>query len=197
MAGPERLVVLVNELTVRGRLRLQKYGFIAAHLCRDDLLDLDFYHDWEPYHYGPYSRDLAEDVRFCVDANILDEAQQTTPDGHTIYVYALKPEGRKILRTLVRDNGSVIKELYDKLARLNKRNLQDLLRDAYNAYPKYTTNSLIKNGLLESAASDADDYEKFNPEIEETLNAIDSGTYVAKTYAPAEYKKHVKRILEE
>lgn len=197
MTGPERVVVLVNELTVRGRLRLQKYGFIAAHLYKNDLQNLDFYHDWVPYHYGPYSHDLAEDVQTCVDANILDEMRQTTQDGHTLYVYALKPKGRKILRELSSENGSVIKDLYNKFVRLNKKRLQDLLKDVYDAYSKYTTNSLIKNGLFKSDADNVDDYERFVPEIEETLKSIESGTYVAETYTPDEFLKYMKKVFEE
>ena len=166
MAGPERLVVLVNDLTVRGRLRLQKYGFIAARLYKDGLRGLDFYRDWEPYHHGPYSRDMAEDVQLCVDANILGEERQATQDGRTIHVYSLKSRGRKILRAMAGENGSAAKKLHDKFARLDKNNLQDLLKGACEAHPVCETNGMVKNGTFEGAATDADDYERFNPEIE-------------------------------
>ena len=197
MARPERLVVLVNDLTVRGRLRLQKYGFIAAHLYGNDLLGLDFYRDWKPYHHGPYSHDLADDVQFCVDAGILDEARQTTQDGRTIHVYALRPKGRKILRNLASESGSVARDLCGKLARLDERELQGLLRDAYDAHPQYAASCAIGGGFSDGAATDADDYDRFNPEIEKTLKSIDSGTYAAKRYTPDKYMEHIGKIFEK
>ena len=197
MAGPERVAVLVNELTVRGRLRLQKHGFIAAHLYKDDLRNLDFYRDWRPYDCGPYSLDLAEDVQSCVDANILDEVRQTTQDGRAIYAYALTPKGRKILRGLARENGSTIKRLYDKFAHPSKRDLEDLLKNAYDASPKYATDGLIQNGLFEGDAANADDYERFVPEIEEAFKAIEPGTCVANSYTPAECLEYMRKVWEE
>lgn len=197
MAGPERVVVLVNDLTIRGSLRLQKYGFVAARLYGDDLSGLGFYRDWMTYDCGPYSRDLAEDVQFCVGANILGEERQTTQDGHAIRVYSLKPEGRRILRALAAENGSVIKELHGKLARLDNKSLRAMLKDAYESHPEHAANGLIRNSLPEGDATDADDYEEFVPEIEKTLESIDSGAYVAKRYTPGEYRKYIKRVLEE
>lgn len=54
-----------------------------------------------------------------------------------------------------------------------------------------------RSGRATADGATGGDYERFNPEIEETLKAIDSGTYVGKTCTPAEYKKYVKMVLEE
>ena len=196
MEGLERTIVLVNDLAVRGRLRLQKYGFIAAHLYKKDLQCLDFYRDWKALRDGPYSYELAEDLRSCIDAGIIDEALQTTPGGNTIYVYTLKPKGRRILCELTKSGGPLKIDLYKKFVNLDRRGMNALLKDVYKAYPEYTENRGIKNSDPESVDASADRNEKFNPEIECILESIDSGTYVGEKHTIDEYIKYVKKVLK-
>lgn len=200
MAGLERVVVLVNSLTVHGRTRLQKYGFLASQLYRDDLERLDFYQDWEPHHYGPYSRTLDQDVRQCIKDGILDESSEAASDGNMYYVYALRPKGHAMLRKLTLDYESLIKSLHAKFTDFNKKPWPSLLKDIYEAYPKYTTNSLIKGevvGAGDGANGDYDYEPNLNPEIERAIDDIESGRSKSKVYTIDEYIKHVEKVLEE
>lgn len=201
MAGVERVVVLVNSLTVHGKTRLQKYGFLASKLYQSDLERLDFYQDWRPHHYGPYSRSLDLDMRQCVKDNILDEANGLESGGNAYHVYTLKPKGHAMLRKLALEHESVIKTLHAKFLDFNKKPWQSLLKDIYEAYPEYTVNSLIKDDVMGVSCDDDDDdcdYEpNLDPEIERDIRDIRLGRFGGKTYTIDEYIKHVQKVLEE
>lgn len=194
MAGLERAVVLVNDLAVRGRLRLHKYGFIAAHPYKKDLECLGFYRDWKARGDGPYSRGLAEDLGSCVEAGIIDEARRTTPGGSTIYVYTLRPKGRRMLRRLAKGGEPLKADLHKRFAGLDRKGMSALLKDACKAHPEYAADGGAKGGAPKGAGADADGRERFNPEIEAILQSIDSGTFVGKEYTIDEYIKYVKAM---
>ncbi len=196
MAGLERAVVLVNDLAVRGRSRLQKYGFIAAHLYKKDLECLSFYCDWKARRDGPFSRGLAEDLRSCVEEGIISEAPQMTPGGSTIYIYTLKPKGRKMLRRLTEGGGPLKVDLHERFASLDRKGMTALLKDAYSAHPEYAADVGAKGGAPKGADADAGGRKRFNPEIEDILRSIDSGTFVGNEYTIDEYIKYVKKVLE-
>ncbi len=75
-----------------------------------------------------------------------------------------------------------------------------ILRDIYESYPKYTTNSKIKEEVL----NHTDDfmYEKFenedlSPEIAEKVELAQSGRIKGKKYTPSEYLQHIDEILKD
>lgn len=186
--------MLVNDLAVRGRLRLQKYGFIAAHLYKKDLECLGFYRDWKARRDGPYSRGLAEDLRSCVEAGIIDEARRATLGGSTIYVYTLSPKGRRMLRRLAKGGEPLKADLHKRLASLDRKGMTALLKDAYSAHPEYAADGGAKGGAPEGAGSGAGGCERFNPEIEGILQSIDSGTFEGKECTIDEYIKYAKAM---
>lgn len=63
--------------------------------------------------------------------------------------------------------------------------------------PVRAARDAIEGGAAGDDAAGAEDYERFVPEIEETLKAIESGTYVAKSYTPDEYLEYLRKIWEE
>ena len=191
---------MVNHLSVHGRTCLQKYAFLASELYRHDLDSLDFYRDWKPHNYGPYSRSLDLDVRQCVRDGILDETDGLESDGHVYYVYTLKPKGLAMLRKLALEHEPLIKTLHAKFSDFNKKPWKSLLKDIYEAYPGYTTNSLIKDEVVgtSNGADDDTEYEpNLNPEIERALEDIELGRFGGTTYTIEEYIKHVQKVFEE
>lgn len=200
MAGVERVVVLVNSLTVHGRTRLQKYGFLASKLYGGDLERLGFYSDWRPNEYGPYSSSLDLDVRQCVRDGIVDEADGPEPGGTAYHVYALRPKGLAMLRRLALEHGPIIEALSARLSDFNRKPWQTLLGDMCRAYPEYTVNNLIKDELAGISDGDDGDYEyepNLNPEIARALVDIELGRFGGTTYTAEEYIAHVRKLLEE
>lgn len=200
MAGAERVVVLVGSLSVHGRTRLQKYGFLASKLHRSDLECLGFYRDWRPHEHGPYSRGLDLDVRRCVRDGILDEAAGPGSGGTAYHVYALKPKGLAMLRKLALEHGPIVEALRARISEFDKKPWLTLLRDICKDHPEYTVNNLIRDEMAGVSDGDGDDYEyepNLNPEIARDLVDINMGRFGGTTYTAEEYIRHVEKLLEE
>jgi len=200
LAGLDRVILLVNDMTIKGSTRVQKYGFLTSQLFSNELSGMDFYNDWEPYSYGPHSQQLSYDLRECVKQNLIDEQVETTVNGKEMHVYSLKIKGRANLRELTSKYDKTIKALYDKFSELNKKSMNSILKDIYEAYPTYTVNSEIKDRVLnykESNLKSNLENKRFNEEIENKLELIQSGNVKGKKYSTTEYLQHIDQILED
>ena len=95
----------------------------------------------------------------------------------------------------------MIKILYEKFTELNKKSMSSILKDIYEAYPKYTVNSEIKDEVLNDVPkinSESNlESKKLNPEIEDKLELIRSGNVKGKKYTSSEYLQHIDQLLED
>ena len=148
MTDLDRIVLIINDMTIKGNTRMQKYGFLIHQLYSDDLDDLNFYSDWKAYHYGPFSESLADDLSKCVEQKLVTKFSTPTNNGRTFTNYSLTIKGRMRLRQLSTTNHNLIKILYEKFTQLNKKSMASILKDIYIAYPEYTVNSEIKEQVM-------------------------------------------------
>jgi len=132
----DRVIVLINDMTIKGNTRMQKYGFLIHKLYSKDLQGLNFYSDWRPYLYGPYSDELRNDLENCIDQHLVTKFVSPTNTGRQFSNYSLTMKGRVKLRKIIVDY-SIIKELYEKFTKLNKKPITSVLKDIYLAYPEY------------------------------------------------------------
>ena len=181
MAGLERAVVLVNGLTIRGRMRLQLHGFLASQMYRSDLRHLGFYRDWTPHHCGPHSGDLDADIRRCVDDGMLSEAAESACSGQVCHKFEVTPRGKSLLRSAPNVSESAIRRLHERFAALNETPWPTLLERTKRSYPEYAAGGPASSSLLDSVA-DYDVEEGTNPEIERAIDDIASGKFVGKEY---------------
>ncbi len=154
--GPEeRVLFIINDNAIWGSTRFQKYGFLLAKQYQREIemLELtnsgfEFYNDWGPHYFGPFSRQLERDIETCINKKILKKTfVDKTPGGERdINIYQLTVAGRKRWRDIFYEN-DCMKKLDDKIKHLQKMSSVTLLRLVYNAYPEFTTNSTIKNSL--------------------------------------------------
>ena len=186
MDGTDRIILLVNQTAVRGRARLQKYGFLACQLYRADLKPLGFYSDWEARRYGPYSADLARDLQEAERAGLI-RTERRRSGGRAADLYSLGPKGAKRLSFLLRDHGDLVKRLCETLASLNKKSLDRLTDEIRADYPRYARNGRTDRNL--------DTDVRFNPEIERMIEEIDSGNVDWKVHSPAEHIEYIKRLV--
>ena len=177
----ERAVVLVNGLTIRGRMRLQLHGFLASQMYRGDLRHLGFYRDWTPHHCGPHSGDLDADIRRCVEDGMLSEAAESACSGQVCRKYEITPRGESLLRNAPRVSESAIRRLHERFAAFNETPWPTLLRRMGSSYPEYAASCPASSSLPDSVA-DYDVEERTNPEIERAIDDIDSGKFVGKEY---------------
>ena len=141
-----RVIILINEMTIRGNTRIQKYGFLMHELYSKELQGLNFYKDWKPYHYGPYNNELENDLNSAIDQKLVRKFTNTANTGREISNYSLTMKGRVKLREIAKDH-NVIKELYEKFTQLNKKPIRFILKEIYLAYPEFTVNSKIKDAI--------------------------------------------------
>jgi len=146
MDGLDRVIVLINDMTIAGNTRIQKYGFLISQLYAKKLDG--FYVDWKPYLYGPYSEELKKDLDEAIANNLVTKYTTMTPSNREFSNYTLTIKGRLKLRRITEQYHKVIKDLYDKFTELNRRPMQTILKDIYLAYPKYTVNSEIRNEVM-------------------------------------------------
>ena len=201
MTGLDRVILLVNDMTIRGTTRLQKYGFLTSQLYSKELPSLNFYNDWVPYLYGPNSQQLAQDLSMCIKQDLIDEQVEQTFNSRLIHNYTLKIRGRVILRNLMKTHDEMIKILYEKFTELNKKSMSSILKDIYEAYPTYIVNSKIKDEVLDNAneitfESNLES-KKFNQEIENKLELIRTDNVKGKKYTSSEYLQHIDQVLED
>lgn len=186
MDGTDRIVFLINQTTIRGRTRLQQYGFLACQLYRADLEPLGFYSDWEARRYGPYSADLARDRQEAEKAGLV-RIERRNMGGRTVDCYSLAPRGGKRLSDLLRDHGDLAGRIYETFTNLNKKSLTELVDGICADYPQYAK-SKTKDGS-------PGDGVRFAPDIERMIEEIDSGNANREVQTPKEHIKYIKRLV--
>ncbi len=148
----ERVLFIINDNPMYGTARFQRYGFMLAKECQREIEMLEitnsgfkFYKDWEPRYSVPFSRQLEEDIKTCIDKKILKKAHiYRTPDGErNIDIYRLTVAGRRRWRDIFGEN-DCMKKLYDTTKNLQRISSVTLLGRVCNTYAKFT-NDIIKN----------------------------------------------------
>lgn len=151
LKSEDRVLFIINDNTIHGDTRFQKYGFLLYKQYSNELKKLknnfpefNFYDDWEPYHYGPYSKQLNKDIKICIEDKILIDVKM---DGTTYSQYKLTLKGRKKWRSIFNTATDEIIGINNKIRNLQGIKFIELLRQVYNAYPEYTIKSRIKDTL--------------------------------------------------
>ena len=144
----DRALVIVSDVEIYGSTRLQKYGFLLFKQYQKELAKmaancpgLEFYADWEPLWYGPFSRNLQNDIETCVSENLI--VKTLADPGLGSYRYAPTLKGRVRWRKILSTSEVEIKAIREKVSNLQSMRLERLLEGIYHAYPEYTKHSTI------------------------------------------------------
>jgi uncharacterized protein YwgA len=132
---------------VEGSTRMQKLVFLVSQNVKE-LKTYDFYHDWEASKFGPFSKDLSDDVIEAIQSNILAKYPRKNDAGYNVDCFILTDEGMKIADPVVKDNPKVISKIQEILQQYNKAALMSLLHDVYYQYPQFTSGSTIKSEVV-------------------------------------------------
>ena len=141
---PLALMRANNEEPVEGRTRLQKMIFLTQKQLEDpDCLNERY--DYFPYDYGPFSKELYEDIDDLVEDGVIEEREETEEDGKKKYYYELTSEGEKILKDKLQEAGSdSIQDMIDEIkSKYNKMDLSELLDKIYAKYPDFAEESIL------------------------------------------------------
>lgn len=146
MANPKLLPLAVlradGQQQVEGITRMQKLVFLAER----ELIDLgenEFY-DFEPYDYGPFSKELYADLESLVEDGYVDEQEVRTPGGKTKQVYNLTEKGNALFNHLREDDGNLpIGSVENLKKEHNGTPLLQLIKHVYMKYPDMAINSKL------------------------------------------------------
>ena len=149
-----------------GITRLEKLLFLVEQeTALDEEIDETF--PFEPYHYGPYSKQVYDAVDMLESLQLLDERRvQVTPgldlgeevetldefdlneDEYVERQLFLTQDGRDVARVLSRQLSPKGKDALTEIKdRYGGMSLRSLLRYVYSSYPDFTTKSRIRDRI--------------------------------------------------
>lgn len=160
---------------IRGITRLEKLLFVLEKETPfGEYLKEEY--NFEPYHYGPYSVEVFDQIEALEDAGLVETS--TVETKHSVETYdafqieldvvtdessleSVKQETKKLTIYRLTDKGMKVgKAIFDSLSeeekhklheiksRFNSMSLQRLLRYIYTKYPEETEKSVIKEEVM-------------------------------------------------
>lgn len=136
-------LTLLSELDgeIYGRHRLQKLVFLTDGQLEDDY---DLY-SYRKYDYGPYSKQLEQELRGLESKGLLRIDKHYTFGGDARYRFILLPDGETALQNASSDGASAIRTVAGDVAAeygdLPLSNFLDLVRERH---PSYWENSVYR-----------------------------------------------------
>lgn len=141
---PLALMRANDEEPVEGRTRLQKMIFLTQKQLEDPDCFNEGY-DYFPYDYGPFSKELYEDIDNLVEEGVIEEREETEEDGKKKYYYELTSEGKDTLEEKLQEEGSdsILDKIDEIKSQYNKMDLSELLDKIYAKYPDFAEESVL------------------------------------------------------
>lgn len=143
----DRILFIINDKIILDSTRFQKYGFLLLKGNAKELTELkisypnfNFYDDWKPHLFGPYSEQLQQDIQTCIEKKLLSKMLINRTHN-----YSLTLLGRVRWRKFFETSRDEIMKIDKKISKLQKTSLYGLLRLIYDAYPEYDITRQIEN----------------------------------------------------
>ena len=127
---------------IDGATRLQKYAFLCSMKIKA-LQRLDFYNNWIASHYGPFSPELASDLKVSVMTGNVGSYKVNNPYGYVVERFSLNVGGEKI-EQFMKEHYSEYKQMKEIIDQYQTKSLSELLQDVYFQFPQFAKASKIK-----------------------------------------------------
>ena len=132
---------------IEGRTRLQKMVFLMQkeleNRDRSGAVRLDY--DFIPYDYGPFSKELYDDLDAMIEQEFVDDTEEPLRSGKVKYIYEIEDDGEDLVdaETDKRDDADAIIQLAQEIkTEYNDMLLSDLIEFVYSEYPDYAERSV-------------------------------------------------------
>lgn len=132
---------------IDGRTRLQKMVFVVQQELKEaGELSEDQLYEFFPYDYGPFSKELAEDIDDMLDEGLLDEdPEKYNDEGDVKYYYDLESDGEELVEQEIADND--LDSILEKSRHIKKQfnedmDLPEVIDEVYSEYPDYAEESV-------------------------------------------------------
>ena len=133
---------------IEGRTRLQKMVFLLQkELEQGEQSGVsDPTYDFIPYDYGPFSKNLYDDLDAMIDQRFVDDTEERLRSGKVKYIYEIEDDGQELVDSEAECLGEMNEVL--QVAREIKREyndmlLSDLIEFVYSEYPDYAERSVF------------------------------------------------------
>lgn len=131
---------------VEGVTRLQKYAFLSAMNIKK-LKKIDFYYDWKTSWYGPYSAQLAMDLKKSIEDGCVEKTPMVNNYGINVDRFKLSELGLDIFNEFKDTHSSEYKKIFKIISVYQKKTLSDLLYEVYYKFPFFEMNVEIKDEM--------------------------------------------------
>lgn len=141
---PLSLLAAIEEDSIEGRTRLQKLLFlIQKRIEQKKNAQLSQSYDFIAYDYGPFAKEIYDDIDTLVRRGLVDEDPKELDDGVIKYDYKLTKKGKQLVesRRLVDDSPQEVDAVVSEFA---DKELSDIIDYVYSQYPNYAENSVIR-----------------------------------------------------
>ncbi|MFC6975101.1 hypothetical protein ACFQL1_11205 [Halomicroarcula sp. GCM10025709] len=119
---------------------------IQQELSQTEDYSEDRFYEYFAYDYGPFSKELAEDIDEMIDADLLIENEvEYNDEGDLKYLYRVDDSGREVAeKQRDDDDAQAIIELAKSVKqRYNEQmSLPEVIDEVYEEYPEYAENSV-------------------------------------------------------
>ncbi len=157
LAAPTR--VPSAQERINGILRLEKLVFLATREQPKLPFELTAQYEYQPYHFGPYSKQVYEAVDLLEEAGLvtedkrlnaddldeLEEVESGAADREGVERhFELTKDGVDVARLLAGEHEGVSEALTEIKDQYAGMPLRQLIRYVYSKYPEYATRSKIR-----------------------------------------------------
>ncbi|ELZ05374.1 hypothetical protein C482_02451 [Natrialba chahannaoensis JCM 10990] len=144
---PAALLYANEQEHIVGRTRLQKLVFLIEMAFQEEdgslPLSPDSY-NFEPYDYGPFSKELYDDIDSLKKQDLIREISEEYKEGEVRYVYEIEDQGKQLVENNLdkEEMRAVLRLSSNFKGTFNDDSLPDLIKEVYSRYPKFAENSI-------------------------------------------------------
>ena len=122
---------------IRGRTRLRKEIFLAQKQLPKGLLSVSY--PFIPFKYGPFCKEVYDDIQYAKKNGLLEERQDYQPDSGVIVEFRLTDKGQaEAKRMASTSDGKVLVGICADIKKeFNGMGVADLVRFTHEQYPGY------------------------------------------------------------
>lgn len=141
------LLLIVDSVPhLDGATRLQKYALLASKIVLDGE---SAYDDWEPHHFGAYSRQVSSDMAALEERGLVGVRRRESGYGPHA-TYSISASGREAAGKFKVGRRGPAERIKAIATHYFGRALDELLADAYALFPEYTGKSAIRGRVRTS-----------------------------------------------
>lgn len=100
-------------------------------------------YDFIAYDYGPFAKEIYQDIDSFKRRDLIEESPEILDDGVVTYHFTLTEKGKEFVSSTDFQNDELLAELENKKKKYADKDLENLVEYVYSEYPEYAENSVL------------------------------------------------------